>query len=143
VNSAFWVARLNAQDAATVWPKAVCILAPVIAGSSGLFTPDDVRDLVTRPNAGTEWGWALWILAEKDQLLGAWATKVQDYPRGRVVEVVFAGGTQMKRWYALALSETEKFAKEIGCDRLRCGGRRGWSRFGWSQLGYLHERKIA
>jgi hypothetical protein len=139
----FWVLRLNGADAARAWPKALPLLAPAIARSEGLYLPADVEDLVTRPNAGTADGWSLWLIGEKDQLLGAWTTRVGHFPRARIVETVFAGGASLRRWYEVALAETEKFARETGCARLRCAGRRGWARLGYRQIGFTHERTVA
>jgi hypothetical protein len=140
---AHWVARLNARDAAALWEKARPLLAPAIARSAGLYTEEDVHDLVTRPDAGTPDGWSLWLLGDDAHVLAAWTTVVRHFPRAKVMETVFAGGAGMVRWYELALEETEKFAREAGCARLRCAGRRGWGRRGYRTLGYLHERDVA
>jgi hypothetical protein len=136
----FWVARLNAEDAALAWPMAAPLLEPAIRRGAGLYAAEDVAELVTRPEAGTPFGWSLWIIARERRLLGAWTTSVRVFPRAKVLEIVFAGGCGMKDWYPVALSETEKFAREAGCTRLTCAGRRGWARLGYRQLGYLHER---
>lgn len=134
----FWVARLSGDHAAIVWPKAEAMLRPSVARSSGLFTLEDVRERVTgNPD------WRLWLLAEGDQLLGTWVTHLEYYPREVVPMVVFAGGSEMERWYTRALAETEKYAVELGCKRLRCGGRKGWAKFGWTPIGSLFERMIA
>jgi hypothetical protein len=139
----FWVARLNAVDAATAWPLACPLLEPAIRRGAGFYAAEDVADLVTRPEAGTPFGWSLWIIAREEQLLGAWTTSVRVFPRAKVLEIVFAGGLGMKAWYPTALSETEKFARETDCTRLTCAGRRGWARLGYRQLGYLHERVLS
>lgn len=143
MTSEIWVARLTGGQATIVWPKVEEMLVPAIAGSSGLFTPDEVRERVTASDAGTPDGWSLWIIADRDQLMGAWTTKFQHFPRERLLEVVFAGGSDMESWYEMALGETEKFAAAMGCRRLRCGGRRGWARFGWSPVGHMFERVFA
>lgn len=142
MTSEFWVARLNPSDASTAWPKALPLLEPAIRRGATLYDPDDIKALVTAPEAGTPRGWSLWILAERTQLLGAWTTNVRYYPKTPVLEIAFAGGDGMSRWYDLALSETEKFARECGCDRLRIGGRRGWEKFGYRSVGHLLERLL-
>src|SRR4051794_28436003 len=132
-----WVARLNAADAAAAWPRVRPLLEQAIRRGAGLYAAEDVAELVTRPESGTPFGWSLWIIARESQLLGAWTTSVRAFPRAKVLEIVFAGGTGMNSWYSTALSETEKFAREAGCTRLTCAGRRGWARLGYRQIGYL------
>lgn len=138
----FWVMRLNAADAALAWPIALPLLATAIERSDGLFLPEDVHDLVTRPEAGTAKGWSLWLLGTGGVVQSAWVTKVEPYPRLRVLYTVFGGGTNIADWWDTAIAEMDKFAAEIGCPRLRCAGRRGWSRMGYRMIGHLHERKL-
>lgn len=142
--SQFWVARCNAADAKAAWPRALPLLAPAIARSSGLFEPDDVLERVTRPASGTQFDWSLWLIGEGDELLGAWTTKIDVYPREKIVETVFGGGRDLARWMSLAIDELEKFAREAGCTRLRCAGRRGFARHGYyAVLGHILERRLA
>jgi hypothetical protein len=118
------------------WEKAAPLLLPAIRQSAGMYEPEDVRDLVTSGRS------QLWLLAEGNSLLAAWVTKLLHYPRGTALEITFAGGNEMARWYDLALSETEKFGRELGCSRLRCGGRRGWEKHGYRLIGHLFERAL-
>ncbi len=134
----FVVLRLNAEDAALAWEKVSAFLAPAIAQSDGLYRPEDIHEAVTTPGA-----WNLWLLAEGPEPLAAWITRLHAYKRDLVLEILFAGGIGMERWYGMALGETEKFARELGCSRLRCGGRRGWERNGYCLIGHLFERKLS
>lgn len=133
----FTILRLSADDAGPAWDKVAPLLYSAIAQSGGLYHPDDVRELVTTPGP-----WSLWILVEGATPLAAWVTRLHAYPRGSALETIFAGGRGMERWYDFALAETEKFARELGCAALRCGGRRGWERHGYRLLGHLFERKL-
>jgi hypothetical protein len=139
----FWVARCNAADAAALWPEALKYLAPAIARSGGLYEPEDVEHLVTRPEAGTPRGWSLWLIAEQDKLLGAWVTRVEHYPRGRILETIFGGGADIDAWWNTSVAEMDKWAAECGCGRHRCYGRRGFARLGMRQIGFILERKVA
>lgn len=133
----FWVARLSCMDAAIVWPKVAMLLQPAIDASSELWTADEVRDRVTQPG-----NWELWFVAERDTPVGAWVTAPMCFPRHMILEIVFAGGVEMKAWYDLALEETEKYARALGCSRLRGYGRRGWVRFGYRAIGHVFERSL-
>lgn len=138
----FLIARLNATDAATVWPKVEPFLAPAIARCRALYTPDDVRDLVTQPGSGGPDAWSLWICCEGDRLLGAWTSSPHYYPRCKVLDLCFAGGREMSRYFEFAGAETEKFARENGFYSLRGGGRRGWGRLGMRFVGWMWERVL-
>lgn len=132
------VLRLNAHDAALGWEKAGVLLLPAIARSAGLYDPDDVRALVTDPGSG----WNLWLIADGTKPLGAWTTVPRSFPKGRLLEVTFAGGENMADWYDFALSETDKFAIECGCRGVRIYGRRGWEKFGYRAIGFVLERTL-
>jgi hypothetical protein len=133
----YWVARLNPADAAGVWEKVCPLLDPAIRRSGGLYEPDDVKALVTGG------GWSLWLAGDDKAVCAAWTTVVKHFPRGKVLEIPFAGGAGAEGWYEQALAETDKFAREMGCDRLRCAGRKGWARMGYRTIGYVHERTLA
>lgn len=138
----FWVYRCGPADAAFVWPFAAPLLADAIAMTSGLYGADDIHARVTAPNAGGAEGWSLWTISEGLTLLGAWTTHVVAYPRARVLMIGLAGGAALERYHELAIGETEKFARECGCDRMHGGGRRGWKKFGFEQIGVWTERMI-
>lgn len=130
-----WVARLTYEQAAIVWPKAEPLLRPAIEHSE-LWLSEDVRERVTTPGS-----WCLWIAADKDTLIGAWVTAPMHFPRHAVLEIVFGGGPGVDRYYDLGLAELEKFAREIGCCRLRAYGRLGWARKrGFRAVGHITER---
>lgn len=138
-----WGARLNAEQAAAVWDQAATLLAPAVRRGPGLYELEDVRDLVMRPYSGTERGWSLWMLAEKDKMLAAWTTDVKFFPRAKVLAIPFAGGIGFRRYVDLAIGKTEEFAREIGCTRMHGGGRLGWARFDFKVIGVWHERILA
>jgi hypothetical protein len=138
----FWIARCGAADAAYAWPFVEPMLKPAIDLTSGLYEPGDIRELVTKPGAGTAEGWSLWTISEGFALLGAWTTHVVRYPREKVLFIGFAGGKGLIRYHDYAIGETEKFAREIGCTRMHGGGRRGWTKFGFKEIGVWTEKVL-
>lgn len=139
----FGVARLNAADAAAVWPTVAPMIGLALDRGPGLYELGDVRDMVTQPESGTPFAPSLWVVGDGAGLLGAWTTEVRVLPRTKITIIAFAGGREMPRWYDLALAETEKFARECGCSRLHCEGRKGWAKLGYRPIGYWYERTIA
>jgi hypothetical protein len=69
---------------------------------------------------------------------GAMVTQVQDYPRKRVLHVWWAGG-ELQTILEL-IPHIEQFAKDIGCKKITCTGRRGWERVfkHWSNIKPTH-----
>jgi hypothetical protein len=69
---------------------------------------------------------------------GAMVTEVQDYPRKRVLHVWWAGG-KLETILQL-IPHIEQFAKDIGCGKITCTGRRGWERIfkHWSNIKPTH-----
>lgn len=130
------VLRLSAEHAALGWEKAGHFLLPAIKLTRGLYEPQDVLGYVSHPYSG----WTLWVAHDEKEALGAWTTEIRHYPRCKSLEITFAGGRDMARFYDLGLQALECYARERGCDRLRCYGRRGWGDMGFRTIGYLHER---
>lgn len=69
---------------------------------------------------------------------GAMVTEVQDYPRKRVLHVWWAGG-RLETILQL-IPHIEQFAKDIGCGKITCTGRKGWERVfkQWSNIKPTH-----
>ena len=69
---------------------------------------------------------------------GAMVTEVQDYPRKRVLHVWWAGG-RLETILQL-IPHIEQFAKDIGCGKITCTGRKGWERIfkHWSKIKPTH-----
>lgn len=130
---------LSPSDAAVAWEKLHPFLLPAIARNN-FYLPEDVRELVTAEGGP----WTIWVAADDAVPLGCWVTVIKRFPRGKALEVVFAGGREMKRWYAAAADATELFARGNGCFRLRAYGRPGWGRMpGFRTIGQMHERMLA
>lgn len=73
-----------------------------------------------------------------------WAiTQVQDYPRRKVVYILYLVGRQ-EDVHALEDKITE-WAKEIGASRIMAVGREGWWKFrtaGWKQVGIQYAKEL-
>jgi hypothetical protein len=73
-------------------------------------------------------------------------TEVVQVPRYRSLNIFLAGG-QLQELHSM-LRELEKFAVQIGADRLTLNGRQGWARSGliskegWEQTAVVMQKKI-
>lgn len=73
----------------------------------------------------------LWLAYDEDrQVRAAGATKLQEYPNGTMLEVVFLGGEGIKEWFDDGMAKFQQFAKDAGCMGIECVGRHGF----WSEL---------
>lgn len=84
------------------------------------YDPDDVR----RAIAGNSM--QFFVTGELD--MGV-ITQLIEYPRARVLFVLFAGGHNLKMHYDDMLAVIRAFARTQGCAEIHAVGRKGWSLF--------------
>jgi hypothetical protein len=83
----------------------------------------------------------LWGLQEGPAIRGICITRIA----GKCCEIYAAAGRQSKPGQILELYEhIERWARDIGCDRMRVIGRKGWLRMlaGYSQTGIILEKDL-
>ncbi len=105
-----------------VWPLARPHLEPSIALSRGRYETDDVGILCARGFM------QLWVATRDEKVIGAMVTELVNFPRKREARTVFAGGTDLRRWYRLASEAVEDWGRSWGCTALSAVGRPGWGR---------------
>jgi len=70
----------------------------------------------------------IWFCEHKGKLIASIVTEVKQFPRRRLLEIMFCGGTCMKLWIEPAIAVLDAHARHLGCDAV-CGiGRPGWVR---------------
>jgi hypothetical protein len=87
----------------------------------------------------------LWGFQDDTRISGVAITTISDTPRGKLCEVVGACGTESSPGQIDAiLMRIEQWARDIGCTRVRFGGRRGWMRRlkTYKQVGIILEKEI-
>lgn len=55
-------------------------------------------------------------------------TEIRQFPRNRVLSILFAGGTHIEGWKDTIKQYFEDFAKLNHCDEMQVIGRLGWAR---------------
>jgi hypothetical protein len=55
-------------------------------------------------------------------------TEVKQYPRKRILDILFAGGGNMAKWMPELRAAIDKHAREMGCDHIASICRPGWVR---------------
>ncbi len=87
----------------------------------------------------------LWGFQDDDKVTGIAITEIYETPTGKACEVVGACGTESSKGQIDAIIERiESWSRDVGCTRVRFGGRRGWSRRlnGYRQVGIILEKEI-
>jgi hypothetical protein len=87
----------------------------------------------------------LWGYQDGQVITGVAITEVYETPRGKCCEVHGACGTETARGQIeQIMTAIEAWAREIGCTRVRFGGRHGWKRKlkGFAQVGVILEKEI-
>jgi len=70
----------------------------------------------------------IWIVEREGKIVAVLVSKVTQYPRRRILEMLFAGGSRMKEWLPIAIPLFDQCARETGCDSIASVGRKGWAR---------------
>lgn len=70
----------------------------------------------------------IWICEVGGAIQGAVVTEIRQYPRKRVVDVIFGGGNNMTTWIKPLVLAIDRHAREAGCEAVVCIGRPGWLR---------------
>jgi len=86
------------------------------------YTPVDVLRMSMAGRCG------IWLCEHKGELLSVIATEIREYPRRRVLEMMFCGGSGMRLWLDAAIKVFDEHARQAGCSHILCAGRPGWSR---------------
>lgn len=112
------------QNVRRVWPLVDKYIADALVFTRGAWLPQDVCDACEKGNM------QLWLATdtEGDQVLAALVSEITDYPRRRIIGVPFIGGKRLREWFRPALAMIEAWSKEMGCDGLQGGARRGWGK---------------
>lgn len=117
--------KVTPQQLDDIWPKASEWLAKAIE-MDGLITNESVyKTLESGYNQ-------LWVCET-----AAAVTSIEEYPKGRVCFIWLAGGSDLSN-FKKSLPLIEQWAAEMGCCKMRVGGRAGWRRL----LGDYHEPHI-
>ena len=99
---------------------------------TGCYEPIDVLQLAMAGRVGV---WlagntgadraGIWLAGDIDAVI---VTEVKEYPRRRVLEMMFCGGDNMASWLEEAIEVFDAHAKTCGCSHIACIGRPGWER---------------
>lgn len=107
-----------------LWPQ----LEPLIASALQKVQNDCYlpRDIWRACREGQMIAWIDWV--DESRVRAVAVTEIHNLPQKRICNIPFVAGTQIKEWLPGMLDAIEKYAREIGCDRMTGGGRKGWIR---------------
>jgi hypothetical protein len=120
--------RLPPQDElARLWHKIEPLLAKATARSR-CYEPIDVLRLTMAVHLPIEQRMMIWTVERGGEIVAVLVSKVTQYPRRRILEMLFAGGSRMREWLPIAIPLFDQCARETGCDSIASVGRKGWAR---------------
>jgi len=70
----------------------------------------------------------IWLCMRGEEIDAVLVSQVTTYPRRRIFEMLFAGGSNLRAWRDAAVAALDKHARELGCTHVACAGRPGWAR---------------
>ena len=86
-------------------------------------TDDLIGDLI----AETQVLWCAFDAERNNKIIGIVITKIVDYRRRRMMNIVFCAGFEMHSWRKDMFGKIEQFAKDQSCSGLEFIGRKGWA----------------
>lgn len=76
-------------------------------------------------------------------VLGGVVVTIIDYPGGKWLTCMFAGGTRLKAWQSAASDTIMDFARQRDCIGIQAAGRDGWGKiFGAKKIYSVWERRL-
>ena len=100
-------------------------IAPLLEKATrrtGCYEPIDLLQQAMQGRVG------VWFCESEGGIDAVIATEVMQYPRKRVLEMMFCGGSNMRHWRDEAVRVLDQHARQAGCTHIACIGRRGWAR---------------
>src|SRR5580765_2419944 len=89
---------------------------------TGCYEPVDLLGMAMRGQVG------IWVCEVAGAVRAAIVTEIKQYPRKRILEVMFLGGSDLREWLEDAMDVLTAHAREAGCAHLATLGRPGWAR---------------
>lgn len=118
------IVQVPAYMAQAKWPDLAPFFAKVTRHTNGCYEPDDVLADILK---GEQLLWVAWDQAT-NTLDAVMTTRLVDYPRRKICQVIFIAGAQMGRWLSEFQETVEQYAREHGATGLEGHLRRGWVR---------------
>ncbi len=112
-----------------VWEDLAPLLGKAVATVKGKFRTDYIQP------AAMVGELCLWAVKDGNKTIGAFTTRVIQYPERRALAIDWVGGERIREWLDDAMTIMEHYAKDYSCQHLEGYGRRAWGRmlerFGW------------
>lgn len=108
------------DELAERWKAIAPLLAKSTRRAGGAYEP---IDLLRGAFAGQ---FGIWVCEVDGEIQGAVVTEIKQYPRKRVLDVIFGGGNNMAQWIEPLVETIDRHARETGCEAVVCIGRPGW-----------------
>jgi len=71
----------------------------------------------------------LWLVEDGEKVKAFGITRIDQYPRLKVLSLVIVGGIGLKQWEHF-IADLEAEARELGCQAVEGTGRKGWEKLG-------------
>ena len=115
------ISLIPVEKIASVWEQAATFIQSAWDKSPGHYDAIDVLDRILQ---GYE---ALWGVFDDDlNMTAAFTTQIEQYPKGLVLMVRAAGGSDADGWIRDAMAILRDYAKDNDCKRMEAFGRAGW-----------------
>jgi hypothetical protein len=123
------------DELARCWP----ILEPMLKRATDRVRGYEPIDLLQLAMIGRV---TIFVVRDRGAIVAATVTEVRQFPRCRVLEILFCAGTGLRRWIHPLLDALDAQAEALQCVDLCTWDRKGWSRFGFAIAGVALVRRL-
>ena len=102
-----------------IWHKVKPLLNKVLQKMDFYYTINDVKEMLLKEEA------QLWTSYEETQLDSVCITRILIHPKYKYLEIITMAGSKQS---FECLKSIEKWAKDIGCKKIKLEGRIGWKK---------------
>ena len=85
---------------------------------------------------------SLILVRDGGRIIAVAVTEVRQFPRCRVLEVPFVGGTGLRRWIKQLVEVVDAQAETAECSDIMGFLRKGWIKFGFELDGVIVRRRL-
>lgn len=115
----YFIRGIPAPHVDKFWKLAEPYIKRALDRANGELDHHDLRAMIAERNV------QLWMVSNKERIVGALTTEIVVYPRKKVVRVITLAGNEFTEWFPVAEEVIIAFGIEQGCEGIESFVRNG------------------
>lgn len=126
------------QQIDAIWPHVSAYLDKAIKRAK-----DPICDVEDLKRDCLEKDAVLWVAVRGQEIIAAIITRIENYPKQKILSIPWIGGKHLKTWMRPMLETLESFGRAFECKKMVGSEREGWCRVaGFTPMTTLFERAL-